>query len=102
MRTGIDKSKVMKRAWDIFRGNNPYSHSFSDALRRAWEVEGAWIAYEEEKAAKEAERARLEAWRASAEYKAITENAQYCNTWNAGITAYYANANARTGQYMGD
>lgn len=39
MKTRINKSEVMKRAWKIFRGKNPYSYSFSAALRRAWFVE---------------------------------------------------------------
>lgn len=28
MKTRINKSEVMKRAWKIFRGKNPYSYSF--------------------------------------------------------------------------
>jgi hypothetical protein len=35
----ISKSKVMSRAWKIFRGNSKYSFSFSDSLKRAWAVE---------------------------------------------------------------
>lgn len=29
MKTTISKSAVMTRAWEIFRGNNPYSYSFT-------------------------------------------------------------------------
>jgi hypothetical protein len=39
MKMRINKSEVMKRAWKIFKGKNPYSYSFSAALRRAWFVE---------------------------------------------------------------
>ena len=39
MKTRINKSEVMQRAWKLFRGKNPYSYSFSAALRRAWFVE---------------------------------------------------------------
>ena len=42
-----NKSQIMKRAWNIYKGNNPYSYSFSAALRRAWEVEKAMIEYNE-------------------------------------------------------
>lgn len=33
-----NKSQIMKRAWNIYKGNNPYSYSFSAALRRAWRL----------------------------------------------------------------
>lgn len=38
MKTQVNKSRLMKRAWAIYKGVNPYSYSFSAALRRAWEV----------------------------------------------------------------
>lgn len=100
MKTGIDKSKVMKRAWNIFRGNTPFSYSFSAALRRAWEVEKANIEYTAKKEAEETERARLAAWQASDEYKTIKNSNEYRNAWSAGIASEYANA--RPGQYFGD
>lgn len=40
----VDRSKVMSRAWKIFKGGR-YSKSFSICLRRAWEVEKSNIAY---------------------------------------------------------
>lgn len=61
MNPTINKSQLMKRAWNIFRGNNPYSWSFSESLRRAWFVEKDNIRYEAEKA----EKARKAAERAA-------------------------------------
>ena len=60
-----NKSQIMKRAWNIYKGNNPYSYSFSAALRRAWEVEKATIEYNERKA----KRAAIEAENAAAKAK---------------------------------
>lgn len=40
----VDRSKVMSRAWKIFKGGR-YSTSFGVCLRRAWEVEKSNIAY---------------------------------------------------------
>lgn len=99
MKTTISKSAVMTRAWKIFKGNNPYSYSFSAALRRSWEVERANIAYEAKKAAEEAEKARLAAYHASDEYKAYKASGMTAD-FMAGCAAYYANA--RSGQYVGD
>lgn len=100
MKIGIDKRKVMKRAWNIFRGNTPFSYSFSAALRRAWEVEKADIEYTAKKEAEETERARLAAWQASDEYNTMIKSIERRNSWNAGISAYYVNAHL--GQYFGD
>jgi hypothetical protein len=96
MKAQINKSQLMKRAWNIFRGNNLYSYSFSAALRRAWEVERANIAWEAKKAA---EKARLAAYHASDEYKAYKASGMSAD-FMTGCAAYYANA--RSGQYMGD
>lgn len=100
MKIGIDKSKVMKRAWSIFRSNTPFSYSFPAALRRAWEVEKANIEYTAKKEAEKTERARLAAWQASDEYNTMTNSMECRNSWNSGLSAYYANA--RIGQYFGD
>lgn len=85
-----NKSQIMKRAWNIYKGNNPYSYSFSAALRRAWEVEKAMIEYNERKA----KRAAIEAENAAAKAKRIS------NAWTIGCLDYYQNA--RPGQYFGD
>jgi hypothetical protein len=85
-----NKSQIMKRAWNIYKGNNPYSYSFSAALRRAWEVEKAMIKYNE----REAKRAAIEAENAAAKAKRIS------NAWTIGCLDYYQNA--RPGQYFGD
>lgn len=96
MKATINKSQLMKRAWNIFRGNNPYSYSFSAALRRAWEIEKANIAYEAKKATEEAERARIAAYQAERRNNPI----EVSESFMAGCAAYYANS--RPGQYMGD
>jgi len=96
MKPTIDKSNLMRRAWNIFRGNNPYSHSFSAALRRAWEVEKETIAYMERKAAEAAEAARWAAIRADRRNAPV----EVSDSFMAGCAEYYRNA--RPGQYMGD
>lgn len=88
-----NKSQIMKRAWNIYKGNNPYSYSFSAALRRAWEVEKATIEYNERKA----KRAAIEAENAAAKAKRTINADTY---WAAGAVAYYSNA--QSGQYFGD
>ena len=88
-----NKSQIMKRAWNIYKGNNPYSYSFSAALRRAWEVEKATIEYNE----REAKRAAIEAENAAARAKQTSATNV---SWMAGAVAYYNNA--RPGQYFGD
>ena len=88
-----NKSQIMKRAWNIYKGNNPYSYSFSAALRRAWEVEKATIEYNE----REAKRAAIEAENAAAKAVRINNADTY---WAAGAVAYYSNA--QSGQYFGD
>ena len=82
MKQAIDKSKVMRRAWNIFRGNNPYSWSFSAALRRAWEVEKAY--------AKQGEVDEI--------MKPVSRTVRNLPPLDA--TAYYQNA--ERGQYFGD
>lgn len=84
-----NKSQIMKRAWNIYKGNNPYSYSFSAALRRAWEVEKATIEYNE----REAKRAAIEA-------ETAARSARISNAWTIGCLDYYQNA--RPGQYFGD
>lgn len=69
-----NKSQIMKRAWNIYKGNNPYSYSFSAALRRAWEVEKAMIEYNE----REAKRAAIETENAAAKTVRIS------NAWTIG------------------
>jgi hypothetical protein len=86
MKTRINKSEVMKRAWKIFRGRNPYSYSFSAALRRAWEVEKANAACRVREAQKES---------AKTAYRPVLSAA-----FEAGCAAYYRNA--VQGQYFGD
>ena len=90
MKTQVNKSRLMKRAWAIYKGVNPYSYSFSAALRRAWEVEKATIEYNE----REAKRAAIEAENTAAKAKRIS------NAWTIGCLDYYQNA--RPGQYFGD
>ena len=85
-----NKSQIMKRAWNIDTGNNPYSYSFSAALRRAWEVEKAMIEYNE----REAKRAAIETENAAAKTVRIS------NAWTIGCLNYYQNA--RLDQYFGD
>ena len=86
MKATISKSAVMNRAWNIFRGNNPYSCSFSAALRRAWYVEKETIIYDARKAAEAAEKARLAALREERRNNPIEVGDSYM----AGCAAYYA------------
>lgn len=98
MKTKVNKSNLLKRAWSIYRGTSVYSFSFSDSLKRAWEVEKENIAYaerkEQEAAEKEAEAKRL------AEHKAKNGEAN----WNEIMGSYIADqyANAPAGTYFGD
>ena len=87
-----NKSQIMKRAWNIYKGNNPYSYSFSAALRRAWEVEKATLEYE----AREARKTTIEAENAARS----TRIGNASVAWAVGAAAYYSNA--RHGQYFGD
>jgi len=96
MKATINKSNLMKRAWNIFRGNNPYSYSFSAALRRAWEVEKETIAYMERKAAEAAEAARWAAIRAERRSNPV----EVSDSLMAGCAEYYRNA--PRGTYFGD
>jgi len=65
MNTTINRSEVMKRAWNIFRsGHSFYSINFSVALRRAWEVEKGTIQYNRKKAE---EAAQWNEWKGNSE-----------------------------------
>ena len=92
MKTQVNKSRLMKRAWAIYKGVNPYSYSFSAALRRAWEVEKAALEYE----AREARKAAIEAENSARAKRTGNVNA----SWMTGAAASYSNA--RPGQYFGD
>ena len=92
MKTQVNKSRLMKRAWAIYKGVNQYSYSFSAALRRAWEVEKATLEYE----AREARKTAIEAENAARSTR--ISNASVA--WAVGAAAYYSNA--RPGQYFGD
>ena len=92
MKTQVNKSRLMKRAWAIYKGVNPYSYSFSAALRRAWEVEKATLEYE----AREARKTAIEAVNAARSTRIGNASA----AWVAGAAAHYSNA--RPGQYFGD
>lgn len=87
MKAQINKSKLMKRAWTIFKGNNPYSDSFSESLRRAWFVEKEALAYAERKAAEAVKEIRRTDFRGSKGESFI-----------AGCLEYYNNDN----RYYGD
>lgn len=86
----------MKRAWAIYKDNNSYSRTFSDALTRAWEIEKANISYELRKAAEAESRVRMAAYHEARRNRPVEVSASY----EAGVAAYYANA--RPGQYFGD
>ena len=92
MKTQVNKSRLMKMAWTIYKCVNPYSYSFSAALRRAWEVEKAALEYE----AREARKTAIEAENAARSTRIGNVNA----LWMSGAAAYYSNA--RPGQYFGD
>ena len=92
MKTQVNKSRLMKRAWAIYKGVNPNSYSFSAALRRAWEVEKATLEYE----AREARKTAIEAENAARSTRIGNASA----AWVAGAAAHYSNA--RPGQYFGD
>ncbi len=96
MKATINKSQLMKRAWDIYRGNNPYSGNFSTSLRRAWEVEKDIIRYAEEQAEKAAERAQMGTARREVGNSPVGMSEGY----NMAVAAYYSNATA--GTYFGD
>ena len=48
MKTRVNKTEVMKRAWTIFKNNKSLFPTFSLALTRAWEVEKATVVYNAE------------------------------------------------------
>lgn len=97
MTTTISKSQVMKRAWRIFKGSNPYSYSFSASLRRAWHVEKANIRYE----AEQAEQARIAAHIAEVyERRRNLPPVDYALACAEAVTRDYWNA--RPGTYFGD
>jgi hypothetical protein len=70
----INKSAVMTRGWNIYRGKYHYSNSFAACLRRAWEVEKENIAYRAKQVAQREEKARLQAYHNSDEYKVISNS----------------------------
>ncbi len=92
MKPTINKSQVMKRAWNIYRGHNLYSHSFSASLRRAWWVEKDTIRYEAEKVELAVERARLDAVREMNRNCPPIDYALYCPE---AVTQDYWNARPR-------
>lgn len=95
MKMKIDKSKVMKRAWSIFRNKyaTQYNSSFSSALTRAWELEKKAIRYEAEQRAIMEEEAQVKQWINSDEYKAIVWD-------NSGAANWYSES--PRGTYFGD
>ena len=88
----IDKSRLMKRAWNIYRGNNPYSGNFSIALRRAWYVEKETIAYQLQQLAEAEAKAR------KTERSSSNCNLEKSPSFIAGLLNYYGNSN----RYYGD
>ena len=96
MKTSIDKSKVMRRAWNIFRSkSSPYSYSFAESLRRAWHVEKAEIAYVAKLAQQAIEKAERAAWNAERRNNPVSES------FLAGCAAEYA-AGSNGRKYFGD
>lgn len=93
MKAQVNKSRLMRRAWMIYKGNNPYSGSFSESLRRAWFVEKETLRYEAEKA----ERIVAEAKRSVRE---TTVKAERSEAYVRGAIEYYSNA--PRGTYFGD
>lgn len=91
MKAKVNKSQLFRRAWNIYNGNNPYSYSFSAALRRAWEVEKANVEY--------AEREATKALKTESKLQR-TEIVNVDTLLLAGCTAYYRNS--RPGHYFGD
>ena len=96
METTINKSRLMKRAWSIYRSNNAWSDKFSSSLCRAWEIEKATIAHEARKAAEATEKARLATIASENQNTAI----EYNELFHASMIAYYRDA--RPCQYFGD
>lgn len=96
MKTEINKSNLMKRAWSIFRsGDSFYSKSFSLALSRAWEVEKANAEYRRREAKRISEEDMFSAWcqnRASSQL-----NERRFNPTPEAMESYY-----RSGVYSGD
>ena len=103
MKSKINKSQLMQRAWNIYRGRSAWSGNFSCSLRKAWEVEKANIAYEEEKAARAAEQARVDALREERRRNNIDTDAMWRDAMESlgpAIAAWYDNA--PHGTYFGD
>lgn len=79
----------MKRAWNIFHGNNPYSLCFSDSLKRAWEVEKEIISSKNNE---------------ESEFEPINTLVIKASEWDvimrSEIIDYYRNSNS--GKYFGD
>lgn len=91
MKSKVNKSNLLKRAWNIYRGTSIYSFSFSDSLKRAWEIEKANIAYTERKEREAAEKINL-------------KSSNVASNWNKIMGSYIADqyANAPAGTYFGD
>ncbi|MDL2320707.1 hypothetical protein LJC45_06215 [Alistipes sp. OttesenSCG-928-B03] len=95
MKATIDKSRLMKRAWQLYKGVNGF-FTFSGALRQAWREE-------KERVISLNKRLELEAIRArNAEGNRIAQ--EEFNRMNALMSVAIAHqyANARPGQYFGD
>lgn len=86
MRTGIDKSKVMRNAWYLKRVVMK-ARSFGECLRKAWRNEKLRMIQ------------RL-AEGLSAEEPKVIDRPENTPAFIAGCVAYYAEA--RPGQYFGD
>lgn len=98
MKNTINKSQLMKRAWDLYRNHrDSYDfYLFKNCLRRAWEIEKSNIAHEQRKFEEAANEARFEALRKERSNKPFEHGTEFY----AGMREFYTNA--RRGQYMGD
>ncbi len=65
----IDKSKLMKRAWYLFKQG--YNGTFSYCMQKVWKEMKDFIAKQAKQAAAEIEYAKLQEWWATPEYKAL-------------------------------
>lgn len=95
MKTQVNKSQLMKKAWNIFKGNNPFNYSFSAALRRAWEVEKENVEYYKRVAEKAEERAR---WTT---INSERNSTKVSHSFSTGILNYYNGAGSEN-RYFGD
>lgn len=100
MKPTIDKARLMKKAWSIFRNGTPYSHSFPASLRKAWEIEKADAEYIGRKARIAAFEIASTAWSGRG-VQTSADVADVATSWTGrGASAYYRDA--RHGQYLGD